>query len=196
MGWLHGNRTLAFNLPLSLGAGIYPKEGSLMKQVHKRLLVAGLLATLGFAASAQAPAGPGPGMTPMAPMAQHSQMGGMDPARMHERMAQRHAKLKVLLQITPAQEGAWNAFTAAMKPPANWKRPDPAEFERMTTPERIDRMRARRAEHIAEMDKRAEATKTFYAALTPEQKKAFDVLTARHMGGRGGNFGGPGHHGG
>jgi protein CpxP len=170
-----------------------------MKRIHKHLLVAGLLAALGFAANAQAPAGPGPGMAPAAPMMHGGPMGRIDPAhmreRMEQRMAERHAKLKTLLQITPAQEGAWNAFTAAMKPPANWKRPDPAEFERLTTPERIDRMRARRAERIAEMDRRAEATKTFYAALTPEQKKAFDVLTARHLGGPRGHFGGPGHYG-
>ena len=45
-------------------------------------------------------------------------------------------------------------------------------------------MRAMRSARAAEMDKRADATKTFYAALSPEQKKVFDAETARgHRGG-------------
>ena len=82
-----------------------------------------------------------------------------------------------------------------MKPPANrMQRPDRAEFERMTTPERIDRMRAMRAARQAEMDKRMDATKTFYATLNPVQKRVFDLETARrgHRGGEG--FGGHRHH--
>jgi len=43
-------------------------------------------------------------------------------------------------------------------------------------------MRALRATRLAEMDQRGDATKTFYAALTPPQQKAFDALTARRMG--------------
>jgi protein CpxP len=39
------------------------------------------------------------------------------------------------------------------------------------------------------MDKRADATKIFYAALSPEQKKTFDAETARR-----GHRGGYGHH--
>jgi Spy/CpxP family protein refolding chaperone len=62
------------------------------------------------------------------------------------------------------------------------QRPDRAEFARLTTPERIDRMRAMRSERIAEMDKRGDATKTFYASLTPEQKKVFDQETLRGRG--------------
>jgi Spy/CpxP family protein refolding chaperone len=47
------------------------------------------------------------------------------------------------------------------------------------------------------MDRRAEATKAFYAQLTPEQKKTFDAETARmghgHMHREGGEHphGGP-----
>ncbi len=40
-------------------------------------------------------------------------------------------------------------------------------------------MKALRAERNARMDQRADATKTFYAALTPEQKKTFDESTLR-----------------
>jgi protein CpxP len=54
-------------------------------------------------------------------------------------------------------------------------------------------MRAQRqAERNAAMDKRGEATKTFYAALSPDQQKTFDAEHLRH-----GRHGGPeGHRGG
>jgi hypothetical protein len=160
-----------------------------MKHAHKHLIAAALLA-LGFAANAQpapAPAAPGagPGGHPHEMMGHH---GRMDPAKMHERMqqrmAERQAQLKQKLQLTPAQEGAWTAYVAAMRPPANMQRVDRAEFAKLTTPERIDRMRTLRTAHHAEMDKRGEATKTFYAALTAEQKKVFDAESLR--GRRGG----------
>ena len=74
------------------------------------------------------------------------------------------------------------------------KHPDPVEMAKLTTPERIDKAKALRNQHMAEMnaasDKRGEATKTFYAVLTPEQQKVFDAASARHLGPRG-NMGGP-----
>jgi hypothetical protein len=126
--------------------------------------------------------------------------GRGDPAKMHqmrtERMAQRLAALKQKLAITPAQEGAWTAWTTTMQPPAQpHQRPDRAEFAKLTTPERIDRMRTVRAERTALMDRRADATKTFYAALNADQKKTFDAETLQlmHRGGRHGrHHGGPG----
>lgn len=168
-----------------------------MKHAHKHLIAAALLA-LGFAATAQ----PAPAPAPVTPEARasghhHGMMGHhgrMDPAKMQERMqqrmAQRQAQLKQKLQITPAQESAWTAYVAAMQPPANMQRPDRAELAKLTTPERIDRMRALRTAHHAEMDKRGEAAKTFYAALTAEQKKVFDAESSR--GRRGGHH--RGHH--
>jgi protein CpxP len=156
-----------------------------MKQSFKHLIAATLLAAVGFAAVAQTPAAPAAGNAP----ARHERMERHDPAKMKEFMAKRQAALKQKLQITPAQEGAWTAWTTAMQPPANWKRPDRAEFEKLSTPERIDRMRALRTERNALMDKRADATKIFYAALSPEQKKTFDAETARR-----GHRGGYGHH--
>ena len=65
-------------------------------------------------------------------------------------------------------------------------------MEKRTTPERIDRMRARRAQHAAEADRRGEATKTFYAALTPEQQKTFDSR-GQNMRGKGGQRSDWGH---
>lgn len=172
-----------------------------MKSVFKPLLLASLLATASVAAFSQAPgAGPGGGM--MGPGAHmhdgmdHHGMGKMNPARMQARMEKRQAMLKATLKLTPAQEGAWTTFVAAMKPPVDMRhqRPDPVEMAKLTTPERIDKMKALRAQHMAEMnataDKRGEATKAFYAVLTPEQQRVFDVASARHFGPRG-HRGGP-----
>lgn len=171
-----------------------------MKPLFKQLVLAGLLAGFGGLVTAQTPPPPPAGATAPAPgmRGDHGPRGErhrMDPAKMQERMAQRQAALKQKLQITAAQESAWTAWTTAMKPPAGMQRPDRAEIAKLTTPERIDRMRTIRAERIAMSDKRGEATKTFYAALSPEQKKVFDAETARmgrhgHRGHRGGH-GGP-----
>jgi hypothetical protein len=52
-------------------------------------------------------------------------------------------------------------------------------------------MRAHRAQRNAEMDKRMDATKTFYAGLSAEQKKTFDAESMRFL--RGGKRGMHGH---
>lgn len=112
------------------------------------------------------------------------QRGKMDPARMQAMMDKRHAALKAQLKLTAAQESAWTAFEQAHKMPPgmqNHQRPDPAEMAKLTTPERIEKMQTLRAERMKEMsaamEKRTEATKAFYAALTPEQQKTFDAAT-------------------
>lgn len=119
------------------------------------------------------------------------------PERRHGDHAQRHAKhlaeLKAQLKLTASQERAWTTFTTAMQPGERPARLDRQDMDKLTTPERIDRMRALRAQHAAEADRRGEATKAFYAALTPEQQKTFDAQA--HRGHRmGGMKGGEGRH--
>lgn len=172
-----------------------------MKSVFKPVLLAGLLATVGFAAFSQAPArGECGGMMgaggPMHEGLRHDRMGKMDPAKMQAWLDKRNTELKAKLQLSPAQEGAWTTYTAAMKPPADFivKRPDRAELDKLPTPERIDKMKALHTQRMTDMntamDKRGEATKTFYAALTPEQQKVFDTRAMRHHGPEG-RMGGP-----
>ena len=170
-----------------------------MKFTTNHLIVAGLLAVTSVAASAQPqnppPAGPGPGAMPGHSMREGFHFGG-DPAQMQKRredkMAEHLATFKRALQVAPAQEGAWNAWASAMRP-APHQRPDHAELLRMTTPERIDRMRALRNARVADQDRRAEATKSFYAGLTTEQKRVFDTASLQFMGRAMGHHGG--HHG-
>ena len=168
-----------------------------MKHFHKHLLAAGLLAGFAFGAVAQTQPMPAPGQPPM--MSRGERGGMMDRGRMmQERMARRQAEMKQKLQITPAQEGAWNNWTQTMRPPAaRPQRPNFVEFARMTTPQRIDRMREMRNQRNAERDRRGDATKAFYAQLSPQQQKVFDEQSFGMMGrgGKGGRGGHRGHHG-
>lgn len=163
-----------------------------MKNLPKYLL-ASLLAGCGLAAIAQSAAPAGPGRA--GPELHAHGDPTMDPARRQElrqlRMERRLAALKLKLQISGAQEAAWNAWVSAMKPPAQPQRLDRAELERLTTPERIDRLRVVRTARTAEMDRRGDATKAFYGALSADQRKVFDGESLRMLG-----RGGPrGHHG-
>lgn len=117
------------------------------------------------------------------------EMGPEQQARMHERMqqhmAQRAAELKAQLKLSPEQEGSWNAYVSAMKPPAPPAGVQRADHAKLSTPERLDRMREMRRQRDAEFDKRDAATRSFYAGLNAEQKKVFDDNTGRrHPEGR------------
>lgn len=156
------------------------------------LLLTGLLATLAGCGVAQsAPSGSAAaGASATMPMRGEG-MRGHDPARMQAWMNQRMAELKIKLKITPAQEAAWTTFTASMQPMQGagyaGMRANYEELSKLPTPERLDRMRALQAQHMAEMNtrmsQRVDATKTFYNLLSAEQKKIFDDEFTRTMGG-------------
>lgn len=174
-----------------------------MISLRQRMVWAGVLASAAFAASAQTPP---PSNAPLSatqaqglaatPDAKPRMERKKDFAQRFERMqqhrAQRLTALKDKLQLSAQQQSAWTSYTSAVQPPAPPKPEDRAarraEFEKLTTPERIDRMQARHAERSAMFAKRADATKAFYAQLTPAQQKTFDAEGA-HFGPRG-----HGHH--
>ena len=162
-----------------------------MKLVHKHIIIASMLACVGMAATAQTPAAAtaAPNAAPATHERheRHERMGRHDPAKMQAFQAKHQAALKEKLKITPAQEAAWTSFTAATQMQPKGPRPDREAFKTLTTPQRIDKMREMRTQHAAAADKRDEAVKTFYAALSAEQQKTFDAEHAR-MGPRG-------HHG-
>lgn len=162
-----------------------------MSFFQRRIAAAAVMAALALPVLAQ----PAPSMPAAAgASAQQAQKPGDWQERRQAHMAQRTNALKAQLKLTPEQEPAWTAFMAAMQPAertARLDRLDRNEMEKLTTPERIDRMRALRAQHAAEADRRGEAAKTFYAALTPEQQKTFDAQAQRMHG----KAGYRGHHG-
>ncbi len=151
-----------------------------MKPVYKSLLIAAVLGAAGFGALAQ-----------MGPKGDHPEMmhmGGMhhgEPAKMAERINRHLIQLKNKLHITASQESAWNTFTAAMQPPAKMTalRPDRAELDKLTTPERIDKMKPLRIQHheamLAHINQRDDAVKALYGALSEDQKKVLDAEHAR-----------------
>lgn len=160
-----------------------------MKTHFKTLIIASMLAGAGFSAFAYKDKDGGH-MMDGSPRMERGQR--MDPAKMEEMHAKRSADLKGKLKITAAQESTWNSFATAMKPPAHdtQKRPDRAELEKLSTPERLDQMRTIRTQHMADMqaamNKRDDATKALYAVLSPEQKKLFDAEHSRRGGHQGG----------
>jgi protein CpxP len=156
----------------------------LMKFSLKHFTAAAMIATAGMASYAQ-PAPGGPQMDP----AKRAEFV----AKRAEHMAKRQAELKQKLGITSAQESAWTSFTNAMKPGERKARMDRDAFAKLSTPDRIDQMKSLRNTRIAEMDRRADATKAFYAVLTPAQKTVFDTETAKKRGGHGGHGGQGGH---
>ena len=166
----------------------------LMAAAATSTATAAFLAALALPALAQTPP-PAPAAATKAAEAPARKPGGPDMQKRHEEhlahMAKRQAALKEKLKLTAGQESAWTTFTTAMQPGERPARPDPKELDKLTTPERIDRMRELRAQHTAQAERRDEAVKKFYTALTPEQQKTFDA-EARH-GGPGMHHGGPGH---
>jgi protein CpxP len=173
-------------------------KGSCMKSVIKPLLISTLLAAMGFSALAQTTThtmgSTGSAMGASGGQGQGHGRGmhhGMrDPAKMEQMWAQRQEMLKTNLQLAASQDAAWASYTAAMKPPVNMPAgPDRAAMEKLTTPERIELMKSMRTQRDAQMDKRMEATKAFYAVLTPSQKKVFDTQPRGHAGGKHGHGG-------
>ena len=144
-----------------------------MKSIRRHLITTGLLAGFAVVSMAQSAA-------PVdAPRAAHMQKMHAQHAGQH---AQHLAELKSKLNLSTSQESAWQIFEQSMQRPDHKGSPDRAAFEKMTTPERIDQMQALKAQRDARMQQHAEATKTFYAQLNPEQKKIFDAQNMAAMG--------------
>ena len=110
-----------------------------------------------------------------------------------EHMKQRLDKLKAELNLSAAQTGAWDSYLAAMKPAERPARMERGDFAKLTTPERIDKMRELRTQRHADMDRRGDATKAFYAQLNADQQKTFDK-TSQRMHGHAGPRHGHAHH--
>jgi protein CpxP len=108
-------------------------------------------------------------------------------AKWGEHFAKRQAKLHDALQLTAAQEPAWAAYQAAIKPTAMGMHGDRAAWASMPAPARMEKMIAMAKQHTAAMESHLAALNTFYAQLTPAQKKVFDENT---RGGRGHHRGG------
>ena len=106
-------------------------------------------------------------------------------SKWHEHMLSQwekhHQNVKAKLRLTPTQEPAWQAFSAAVRP---LEKPEfelikREDLEKLNTPERIEKMtaahEARQQAMQAHLKQMSEATLVFYNQLTPEQQKVFDA---------------------
>jgi protein CpxP len=148
-----------------------------MKTRFKPAVLAALLATSALAVLAQ-PAGSPP---PEGGAGMHHRHSPEQRERMKDHMAKRVADLKAKLKLSAEQQGSWNAYLAAMKPATPSAPPKREDIAKLSTPERLDKMRELRLQRDTELDKRDAATRSFYGALNPEQKKVFDEQTLRHL---------------
>jgi periplasmic protein CpxP/Spy len=155
-------------------------QGSFAKRALMVGLIAGsgILAASSFAMTAGAPAGK---------EGCEARHGQKDHAKWEERRASHLSELKDKLKLSPAQEAAWNTFTRTHQPGMRQgvdRQAMRAEFEKLSTPQRLDKMLALSDVRRARMVERAQATKAFYAQLSPEQQGVFDaeVKANRHQG--------------
>jgi len=167
-----------------------PVEEIAMKR-STRILVAAMAAVgLIGGASAQAYRGDGP----CGPQAMERSPG--------KYAADRLQKLHDALKLAPEQEAGWKAWSEPMLQQAGKMADMRTEREAMMklpAPERMEKMLDRMKEHQKRMEAHVEATKTFYAGLSPEQRKTFDAFQpfgGSRGGPKGGPRGGPGDPGG
>jgi len=147
----------------------------------------GLSLALGGAALAQ---GYGPGAPPPNGPPQQSDGYGPPPTPTPAEMAR---QLRQRLRLRPDQGVALNSFVQAVAPPPGMEekmRRDQEAARTMTTPQRMDMMISQMDEMRRMMLARAQATKAFYAQLSPDQQHAFDLMGAED--GEGAPGGGPG----
>ena len=91
--------------------------------------------------------------------------------------AEQSDRLRRELNLRPDQEGALQAFIAAMQPKPgemDAMREEAARAATLPTPQRLDATIVRLDHMRTEVMARIAATRTFYAALTPEQQRLFD----------------------
>lgn len=151
----------------------------------KRALMVGLIAGSGIlaASSFAMPAG-----GPESKAGCEARHGQQAPGKWEEQRAKRLSELKEKLKLAPGQETAWNVFASASQPGMRQMGGDKqamrGEFAKLNTPQRLDKMLAMSELRRARMVEHSQATKAFYAQLTPAQQGVFDaeVMPGRHRG--------------
>ena len=156
-----------------------------MTTFRKSLLA--LLLTTGVAAGTFAASAEQPGSGPMAAGPAHEHRHS--PEQMRERMAKRQAALHDKLKLNANQETAWQTYIASIKPADRPARPDRSEMEKLSAPERMEKMLGMMKQREQRMTERLAATKEFYSVLSPGQQKIFNDEFNMHRSS--GRHGGP-----
>jgi len=145
-----------------------------MNTLRKGLVIA--IATFGLGTIAAAAPGQG-AQTP--DTSWHAGASGQHAEKFAARMAKRQAALHDKLALTPAQEAAWQVFTAKIQVTLP-TRPDVRPATALTAPERAERMAAFLQVAQQRAASRVQPIKEFYAVLSPEQQKIFDSQFQGH----------------
>lgn len=172
---------------------------TLRKNLVIALTAAGLFgATLGAQAQTAAPE-TRPALTAeqrLAKKAEWQAKAGERRANMQRQRAERQAKLRDALKLDAQQQPAWDAFVASQAPQKKGERgarPDRAAWASLSAPERLQKGIELQKQRTARMEQRLAALNTFYAQLTPEQRKTFDAQAQQRKGPR--HHGHRAHHG-
>jgi periplasmic protein CpxP/Spy len=140
-----------------------------MKTLHKSIIIG--LTVLGL------------GATTLSAQAEDARPGQhQGHAKWAERVAAHQHKLREQLKLTPSQDAAWAAYTTAIKPAARGERGERSDWIAMPAPQRMEKRIEMAKQHVSMMETRLAALNTFYAVLTPEQKKVFDANSVGHGG--------------
>lgn len=86
------------------------------------------------------------------------------------------------LQLTPREEQAWQGYQVARRPSPDQMQQMHAlgqmQLGAMSAPQRLDIINQGLMLQLSVFHRNAEATRAFYATLTPSQQKTFDQVTA------------------
>ena len=96
--------------------------------------------------------------------------------------AQWAARLHDALRIRPDQEQAWQSFQRASTPSDQdeaRQRDAYARMGQLRAPQRMDLSIQMMRSDLADMERRGDALKAFYATLSPDQQAVFDRETMR-----------------
>ena len=166
---------------------------TLRKNLVIALTAAGLLgATLGASAQTTAPAEGrhGQAMSAEQRLAKRAEWQAKKEerhAKMAQKRAEHQAKLRDALKLNAQQQPAWDAFVASQAPQNKGERaarPDRAAWASLSAPQRMEKQIAMQKARTAKMESRLTALNSFYAVLTPEQRKTFDAQAQHRKGGR------------
>ena len=108
-------------------------------------------------------------------------------AKIQQKRAEDQAKLRDSLKLNAAQQPAWDAFVASRAPEKKGERagrPDRAAWAGLSAPQRMEKQIAMHKARTTHMESRLSALNSFYAVLTPEQRKTFDAQAQQRKGGR------------
>ena len=147
---------------------------------YTRMLAAAALLAWGLSASSLAMAEETGGASTEQPAGDEScwekpgaRMRGERGQFIEKRLETLHTELK----LSPAQESAWTAWSSQVKAHvkvAKEHRSDWRTLETLPAPDRMEKMLTHAKERLSKLEQDLAATKTFYAALSTEQREVFD----------------------